>query len=108
MSRACLSCLPSASHGFVDKVRAAGLRVTDVGDVAGEMVKADAPDAAARNIEAVVRVARLVAVAVEREARAGRVPVGLGGDCTITLGVVAGLQHVHRDVRLAYFDGTRT
>lgn len=32
-------------------------------------------------------------------------PVVLGGDCTITLGVVAGLQRVHDDVQLAYFDG---
>ena len=46
-----------------------------------------------------------VADAVERQAWVGRMPIVLGGDCTITLGVVAGLQRVHDDVRLAYFDG---
>jgi arginase len=56
-------------------------------------------------VEAVVRVAQGVADAVERQARVGRMPIVLGGDCTITLGVVAGLQRVHDDVRLAYFDG---
>lgn len=92
-------------HGFVEELRDAGLRVTDAGDVPGEVFSADAADATARNLGAVVRVARSVAAAVEREARAGRMPIVLGGDCTITLGVVAGLQHVHEDVRLAYFDG---
>ncbi len=42
-----------------------------------------------------------VAHAVERQARGGRMPIVLGGDCTITLGVVAGLQRVDDDVRLA-------
>jgi arginase len=92
-------------RGFVAGLRGAGLRVTEAGDVAGEVFRADAADATARNLGAVVRVARSVAAAVEREARVGRVPIVLGGDCTITLGVVAGLQRVHEDVRLAYFDG---
>jgi arginase len=92
-------------HGFVDKLRAAGLPVTDVGDVAGELFAADAVATTTRNIAAVVRVAVTVADAVERETRADRVPIVLGGDCTITLGVVAGLQRIRDDVRVAYFDG---
>ncbi|WP_406307101.1 arginase family protein [Streptomyces sp. NBC_00885] len=92
-------------HGFVDKLRAAGFSVADVGDVAGEPFAVDALGASARNVDAVVRVALGVADAVERETRAGRLPMVLGGDCTITLGVVAGLQRVRDDVRLAYFDG---
>jgi arginase len=92
-------------HGFVDKLRAAGLPVTDVGDVAGEVFAADTLAATTRNIAAVVRVAVTVADAVERETLAGRLPIVLGGDCTITLGVVAGLQRIRDDVRVAYFDG---
>lgn len=92
-------------HGFVDKLHAAGFQVTDVGDVAGEVFVADAIGATARNIDAVVRVALAVADAVARERLAGRLPIVLGGDCTVTLGVVAGLQRVHEDVRVAYFDG---
>jgi arginase len=94
------------AHGFVDKLRAGGLAVTDAGDVAGEVFRADPASAGgARNLASVVRVAHAVADAVEGHARAGRVPIVLGGDCTISVGVVAGLQRVHSDVRLAYFDG---
>jgi arginase len=92
-------------HGFVDQLRAAGLAVTDAGDVAGEVFAADSATATARNVEAVVRVANAVADAVEDQARQGRHPIVLGGDCTITLGVVAGLQRTADDVRVAYFDG---
>jgi arginase len=91
--------------GFLDRLRASGLSVSDRGDVAGERWSPDAADATARNLEAVVRVAVDVAHAVEREAANGYLPVVLGGDCTITLGVVAGLQRLHDDVRLVYFDG---
>ena len=93
------------ARGFVDRLHAAGLDVADMGDVAGEIWSADVIDATARNVGAVTRVALAVADAVERECRAGRVPLVLGGDCTISLGVVAGVQRVVDDVRLAYFDG---
>jgi arginase len=46
-----------------------------------------------------------VAAAVAAEARAGRVPVVLSGDCTTSLGVVAGLQRAGHDPRLVWFDG---
>jgi arginase len=91
--------------GLVDELRSRGLGVTDTGDVAGEVWSPDAVDVPARNVAAVVRVAQAVAVAVERESRAGRVPLVIGGDCTITLGVVSGLQRALGDVRLAYVDG---
>lgn len=91
--------------GFVDTLHAAGFVVTDVGDVGGAVFTTDVFDATARNLDAVVAVALSVADAVEQEVRQGRLPIVLGGDCTITLGVVAGLQRVRDDVRLAYFDG---
>ncbi|BEP12878.1 arginase family protein [Acidothermaceae bacterium B102] len=93
------------AHGLVERLVAAGLDVVDVGDVAGEAFRPDDAHASARNLAAVVRVAGAVADAVETQARLGRTPIVLGGDCTITLGVVAGLQRVHDDVRLAYVDG---
>ena len=55
-------------------------------------VAPDRPDAGARNLDALTRVAAGVADAVQRERAAGRVVLVVGGDCTITLGVVAGLQ----------------
>jgi arginase len=91
--------------GLLDRLRSRGLSITDCGDVAGEVWSPDQIDAPARNIDSVVRVARAVSGAVERESRAGRIPLVIGGDCTITLGVVSGLQRSLGDVRLAYFDG---
>ena len=93
------------ARGLIKRLRGAGLDVVDVGDIAGEVWTADRFEARTRNVNAVVRVAHAVAEAVERETSAGRVPLVVGGDCTITVGVVAGLQRVRDDVRVAYFDG---
>jgi arginase len=46
-----------------------------------------------------------VAAAVESEVRAGRVPIVVSGDCTTSLGVVAGLQRAGRDPHVVWFDG---
>jgi arginase len=93
------------AHGLVDRLQRAGLDVTDAGDVAGEVFRPAAANSQVRNLDAVVRVAAAVADAVESHARENKVPIVVGGDCTITLGVVAGLQRLHEDVRLAYLDG---
>jgi arginase len=90
--------------GLGERLSAAGVRVHDVGDVPGAVWEPDRADARARNLDAVTRVAAGVADAVERERAAGRVLLVLGGDCTITLGVVAGLQRTG-SVALAYVDG---
>ncbi|QIG42880.1 arginase family protein [Nocardioides anomalus] len=88
--------------------RAAGLverlGAEDLGDVEGSVWVPDASDATARNLSAVAAVAGRVADAVERAARDDRVLVVLGGDCTLTLGVVAGLRR-SGSVALAYVDG---
>jgi arginase len=91
--------------GFVDVIAAAGLRVTDVGDVVHEVFRADRSSATARNAGATMRVARSVAEAVQRHAAPDAVLVVLGGDCTITLGVLAGMQRAEPGTGLVYFDG---
>jgi len=45
-----------------------------------------------------------VADDVAAEVRAGRVPIVVSGDCTTSLGVVAGLQRAGRDPRVVWFD----
>jgi len=92
-------------HGFVDLLAAAGVDVEDRGDVAGEVFAVDYDNPSHRNLGAVVRVARAVAGAVAEARRAGSVAVVLGGDCTITIGVVAGVQRGDPTAALAYFDG---
>jgi len=93
------------AHGFTGRLAAAGVEVEDRGDVAGAVFAVDHDDPAHRNLGAVLRVARTVADAVADARRAGSVAVVLGGDCTITLGVVAGVQRDDATAALAYFDG---
>ncbi len=92
-------------HGLVDRLRAAGADVVDGGDVAGEPFATDLHHPQTRNLAAVLAVARRVADSAENVLASGRVPLVLGGDCTITLGVVAGAQRRQPDVGLLYFDG---
>ena len=98
---------PSAIRraGFVDILSDAGLDVIDAGDIRGEVFRVDPDPTPLRNLGAVVDVAERVADAVQEHVSRGYLPIVLGGDCTISLGVVAGLQRVHDDVGVAYIDG---
>jgi arginase len=92
-------------RGLVDRLVGAGLRVSDHGDVAGEVFTADPAHPSCRNLAAVLRVARAVADAVAACRANGTIPIVVGGDCTITLGVVAGVQRSDPSAGLLYFDG---
>ena len=83
----------------------AGLSVTDAGNVPGAVFAVDHQHQGARNVAAVARVANEVADAVARTMADGKLPLVLGGDCTITLGAVAGLRRRHPDGGLVYLDG---
>jgi arginase len=94
------------AHGFAHRLEsAAGIEVEDRGDIPGVVFCVDHDNPAHRNLGSVVRVARAVADAVADARRSGSVAVVLGGDCTITLGVVAGVQRGDATAGLAYFDG---
>jgi arginase len=53
----------------------------------------------------VVGVARSVADQVELVLRGGEVPLVVGGDCTVELGVLSGFLRAGGDPALLYFDG---
>jgi arginase len=91
--------------GLLSRLAAAGVDVTDRGDLPGAVFAVDSEHPRARNIPAVVRVAREVADAVAEVVGSGERPLVLGGDCTITVGVVAGFRRHHPGVGLAYVDG---
>jgi arginase len=91
--------------GLIERLVRARITVTDHGNVVRETFRVDAGDRGVRNLAATVRAAQAVADAVEFAARDGSVVLVLGGDCTITLGVLAGLQRVEPDAGLVYFDG---
>src|SRR5260370_138479 len=91
--------------GLAARLAAAGESVQDLGNLPEAPFAVDHRHPGARNLDAVARVAREVADAVADVAGAGRLPLVVGGDCTITLGVIAGFRRSHPDVRLVYVDG---
>jgi arginase len=98
---------PSALRkaGLLGALRETGLEVEDLGDLP---VTRFAPDGANRKRQSqsrVVKVARQVADTVAAAVERDLVPLVLGGDCTVTLGVVAGLLRHQPDLGLVYFDG---
>ena len=91
--------------GLPDRLRAAGLKVDDAGDLPGAVFAVDREHPHGRNLPAVAQVARASADAVAGAIASGRRPLVVGGDCTITLGVIAGFRRRHPDVGLVYLDG---
>ncbi|HTX83966.1 MAG TPA: arginase family protein [Streptosporangiaceae bacterium] len=91
--------------GLADRLQTRGLTVADAGDLPVSVFAVDHEHPRARNLAAVVKVAREVADAVASAVEAGLRPLVLGGDCTITLGVIAGFRQVHPGTGLAYVDG---
>lgn len=91
--------------GLLDRLRTAGLEITDAGDLPVTPFAVDRDHPRARNLAAVVSVARQVADAVASQLEAGLLPLVVGGDCTITLGVMAGFRRRHPDAGLIYADG---
>jgi arginase len=91
--------------GLVDRLLDAGLDVVDDGDLPLALYRPRSPDRTQQNLDQVVAVAGRVADRVARTVATGRIPLVLGGDCTITLGVVAGLLRHHPGLGVLYFDG---
>jgi arginase len=88
--------------GLIEALRAAGLDVEDRGDLPVEPFRPVSPVDGLRDADRVAGIARQVAVSVASIREAGRLPLVLGGDCTITLGVLAGSGS---GGGLVYFDG---
>lgn len=90
---------------LTERLRAKGLDVVDAGDPPAVSYRPDPDHPRQQNADLVARVARQTAERVDRALAADRVPLVLGGDCTVSLGVVAGLQRRHPRPGLLYFDG---
>ncbi len=89
--------------GLLERLTAAGLDVTDAGDVEGFRWRPDPVEPRAANAAEVVHRAHAVAGRVAAAAPADRVLV-LGGDCTTGVGTVAGLLARGADAGLVYLD----
>jgi arginase len=86
--------------GLLTRLRQAGVPVTDGGDLPVTAFQVGEPPY--RNLAAVTAVASALRDRVAQVLADGGRPLVAGGDCTLTLGVVAAFG---RDVRLVYLDG---
>jgi arginase len=91
--------------GFIEHLHSAGLEVSDFGDLLEVPFQPDLQHPKAQNLQLVVEVAKRVANQVEGALHEKTIPLVLGGDCTITLGVLAGLISHAPNLGLMYFDG---
>ncbi|GAA1080428.1 arginase family protein [Kitasatospora arboriphila] len=91
--------------GLVEGLRSAGLAVRDHGDLPAVPFRTDPEHRNRQNLALVTDVARSVADRVGALLDGGALPLVIGGDCTITLGVTAALVARRPDTGLIYFDG---
>lgn len=90
---------------MIEVLREANVVVKDYGDLPTVPFTPDRGSPSRRNLGAVASVARDVAAAVARIDADGMFPFVVGGDCTITIGVLAGLAARSETLGLLYFDG---
>lgn len=92
------------STGLLGRLAARGLDVQDLGDLPTVRFHPDPHHPKQRSLPAVLDVARRVGELTDVAVRDGRVPLVLGGDCSLSLGVLAGLLTHFPRLGLVYFD----
>lgn len=93
------------SAGLAKRLRAKGLDVAESDDLPVVSFRPDPGHPRQQNLDLVLDVARQVADRVDRTLSSRRFPIVLGGDCSLSLGVIAGLLRHHARLGLLYFDG---
>jgi arginase len=90
---------------LAERLTDSGDTVQDVGDVRGFRRRPDPENADRQNIHEVARVADEAATAVAAIVASGAVPLVIGGDCTVTVGAVAGFRRAGLPAAVLYVDG---
>jgi arginase len=93
------------ARGLAAALRAAGVDLEDRGDLPGFVFTPDPDHPHRQNLDPVIAMALRTADAFERALADARRPLVLGGDCTLTLGAIAGALRRHPRLGLVYFDG---
>jgi arginase len=91
--------------GLIELLESRGVAVRDHGDLPVFRWRPDPAIRSPQNLDAVAAVATSVAESIEQAVQRGEVPLVIGGDCTITVGVVAGMLRAGLDPSLLYVDG---
>ncbi|MBW2536238.1 MAG: arginase family protein, partial [Deltaproteobacteria bacterium] len=84
----------------------AGLDVIDLGDLPEAVCRLHPNERNHQNLAAVIEVCERVAARVEEASLNDALPLIMGGDCTITVGAVAGLLRSTDSLGLLYMDGS--
>ncbi|MCH7665439.1 MAG: arginase family protein [Acidobacteria bacterium] len=91
--------------GLLGRLWARELDATDLGDLPTVSFRPDPEHPRRQNLGLVLNVVRQVANRVDRALFDRRLPLVVGGDCSLSLGVIAGLLRHHSRLGLIYFDG---
>jgi arginase len=98
---------PSAIRyaGLVGRLSELGVGVRDLGTVAEDPIEVlDEGDARAKYLDQILAVCEEIADHVEARCRMGELPLVLGGDHSLALGVFGGLARVHGPVATIWLD----
>jgi arginase len=90
--------------GLVALLRDGGLEVSDYGDCDVWRWRPDRGRPRAQNLAKVVEIVDDTAARVGESILARETSLVLGGDCTVGIGTIAGVQQVLGDIAVAYFD----
>ena len=90
--------------GLLAALTEVGVDAVDLGDIARFAWRPDRSSLRAMNVAAVRQAAEAVAEQVRAARAAGRLPLVIGGDCTIELGTVLGFADLSDPPGLVYFD----
>ena len=91
--------------GLIEHLQSIGVEIQDLGDIPTVCFRPDPQRPNQQNVDLVEQVARQVADLVDQALSMNCIPLVMGGDCSITLGVIAGILRKHARPGLVYFDG---
>jgi arginase len=91
--------------GLVQQLQSAGLEVIDLGDLTQVTFTPDRENPRQQNLGLVLDVVKQVSDAVDTAIANRSRPLVIGGDCTITIGVLAALTKHFPDLGMVYVDG---
>ncbi|MGA8143784.1 MAG: arginase family protein [Candidatus Acidiferrales bacterium] len=92
------------SAGLVDRLRAVGYEVADLGDDPPQFYKPDDESPRARNLPRVIAALEALKPRVEQAVKSAALPIVLSGDCSVALATVAGARRYFRNVSMIYMD----
>jgi arginase len=92
------------ASGLVEKLRAAGFEVTDLGDCPPRLFADDEEHRRARNLPAIVAGLNDLKLHAETAIKSGALVLVLGGDCAQVIGLLAGARRYYKHINLLWMD----